>query len=85
MISKIRRAALCVRLNFAEGSSRKYETERKRYYEIARGSVMEIDAALYIAKELHYLVETDSLEDLDNQMIRCFKRLTGMIDSKIRN
>lgn len=35
MISQIRRAALSVHLNIAEGCSGKSETERKRYYEIA--------------------------------------------------
>ncbi len=45
MISQIRRAALSVHLNIAEGSSRKSEVERKRYFEISRGSVIEIDAA----------------------------------------
>ena len=45
MISQIRRAALSVHLNIAEGASRKSATERKRYYEIARGSIVEIDAA----------------------------------------
>jgi len=55
MISQIRRAALSVYLNIAEGASRKSEAERKRYYEIARGSLIEIDAALDIAKELGYL------------------------------
>ena len=46
MITQIRRAALSVHLNIAEGSSRKSEAERKRYYEVGRGSVIEIDAAL---------------------------------------
>lgn len=55
MISQIRRAALSVHLNIAEGASRKSHAERKRYYEIARGSVIEIDAALDIANELDYL------------------------------
>jgi len=55
MISQIRRAALSVHLNISEGSSRKSEAERKRYYEIARGSIIEIDAALDIANELEYL------------------------------
>lgn len=36
MISQIRRAALSVHLNIAEGASRKSEAERKRYYEIAK-------------------------------------------------
>lgn len=49
MISQIRRAALSVHLNIAEGASRKSEAERKRYFEISRGSLIEIDAALDIA------------------------------------
>ena len=55
MISQIRRAALSCHLNIAEGASRKAETERKRYYEVARGSVIEIDAALDIAEKLGYM------------------------------
>ncbi|HEV8286344.1 MAG TPA: four helix bundle protein [Chitinophagaceae bacterium] len=54
MASQIRRAALSVHLNIAEGCSRRSETERKRYYEVARGSLIEIDAALDIADSLNY-------------------------------
>ena len=81
MISQIRRAALSVHLNIAEGSSRKSEAERKRYYEIARGSVIEIDAALDIAKELVYL-DFEKFEKLGKLMVTCFKMLSGMIESK---
>jgi four helix bundle protein len=79
MISQLRRAALSVHLNIAEGASRKSETERKRYYEVARGSLIEIDAALDIAKSLHYL-EDFNMDDLGASMIECFKMLTGMIN-----
>jgi four helix bundle protein len=34
MITQIRRAALSVHLNIAEGASRKSATERRRYYEV---------------------------------------------------
>src|SRR5688572_29848032 len=78
MRTQIRRAALSVHLNIAEGSSRKSETERKRYYEIARGSVIEIDAALDIATDLDYLKEK-SFDKLAEAMIRCFKILSGLI------
>ena len=54
MTSQLRRAALSVHLNLAEGASRKSLAERKRYYEISRGSVIEIDAILDIAEELEY-------------------------------
>jgi len=58
-------------LNIAEGSSRKSEAERKRYYEIARGSVIEIDAALDIAVDLAYMDGLNT-ESLGESMIRCF-------------
>ncbi|MBI5856524.1 MAG: four helix bundle protein [Sphingobacteriales bacterium] len=78
MISQIRRAALSVHLNIAEGASRRSEQERKRYYEIARGSIIEIDAALDIANGLSYLKKIN-LNPLGEKMIRCFKLLCGMI------
>ncbi len=56
---QIRRAGLSVHLNIAEGASRKSEVERKRFYEISRGSIVEIDAALDIDKELKYLDNID--------------------------
>jgi four helix bundle protein len=81
MITQIRRAALSVHLNIAEGFSRKSEAERKRYYEIARGSVIEIDAALDIAIDLAYL-DGFKTELLGESMISCFKILTGLINTK---
>src|SRR6478752_5308534 len=54
MVQQIRRAALSVHLNVAEGCSRKSEVERKRFFEIARGSVIEIDAAIGVAYKLTY-------------------------------
>jgi len=78
MITQIRRAALSAHLNVAEGSSRKSEVERKRYYEVARGSVTEIDAALDVAEDLGYL-RNITVEKLGQSMIKCFKLLTGMI------
>lgn len=81
MISQIRRAALSVHLNIAEGSSRKSDVERKRYYEISRGSIIEIDAALDIANDLKYL-DNMELNHLEESMIRTFKLLSGLIGSK---
>ncbi|MBO9200352.1 MULTISPECIES: four helix bundle protein [Niastella] len=78
MISQIRRAALSVPLNIAEGASRKSDAERKRFYEIARGSVIEIDAPIEVAAELKYVIKEEQ-EELGELMIRCFQMLTKMI------
>lgn len=75
---QIRRAALSVHLNIAEGCSRKSIVERKRYFEIARGSVVEIDAAFDIAADLNYLSPTDN-ENLPALMNRCFLMLSKLI------
>lgn len=78
MISQVRRAALSVHLNLAEGCSRKSESERKRFYEIARGSIIEIDTALDIAIELGSVTKQQS-QGLGDLMIRSFQMISKMI------
>ncbi|HLK31337.1 MAG TPA: four helix bundle protein [Puia sp.] len=80
LVSQIRRAALSVHLNIAEGASRKSDAERKRFYEIARGSVIEIDAAFDIAYELGYF-ERANTEILCITLLNCFKMLSGLMKS----
>jgi four helix bundle protein len=80
MSQQIRRAALSVHLNIAEGASRKSKVERRRYFEVARGSVVEIDAALDIAYDLGYLAQ-DRFEELGKSMVRCFSMLSKLINT----
>jgi four helix bundle protein len=78
MVQQIRRAALSVHLNIAEGCSRRSAAERKRFLEIARGSVIEIDTAIGIGHKLAYSTQ-DQLQDLGEKIIKTFKILSGMI------
>ena len=78
MTQQIRRAATSVHLNIAEGSSRKSLAERKRYFEISRGSVIEIDSAIGIAYKLDY-INMEQIENLGEYIIKTFKLLSGMI------
>jgi len=57
LVQQIRRASLSVKLNIAEGASRKSEVERKRFWEISRGSVIKIDAAAEAIVDLNYFRE----------------------------
>jgi len=81
MISQIRRAALSVHLNIAEGSSRRSVAERKRYFEISRGSIIEIDAGLDIAYGLNYF-ENYPQGGLSDSITKCFRLVTGLITSQ---
>lgn len=81
MVQQIRRAALSAHLNLAEGASRKSLNERKRYFEISRGSVIEVDAAIEIAFDLEY-VTMNELEVLGKSIVDVFKLLTGLIDKE---
>ena len=84
LTQQIRRAALSTHLNTAEGSSRKSETDRKRFFEIARSSVIEIDAAWDAASDLGYC-KMENLSNLGEVIIKCFKLLTGLINSESKN
>jgi four helix bundle protein len=80
LTQQIKRAALSVHLNLAEGSSRKSDVERKRYYEIARGSIIEVDAAFDVASDLGYC-SVDALSTLGEILVKCFKYLSALINS----
>ena len=54
MVQQIRRATLSVCVNIAEGASRKSAVERKRYYGVARGPIIEIDVAPVVIVDLKY-------------------------------
>ncbi len=79
LTQQIRKAALSVHLNIAEGSSRKSLIERRRYYEVARGSVIEVDTAFGIAIELEY-ADREMLIELRRYLLRCFQMLSKMIE-----
>ncbi len=78
LVQQIRRASISVHLNLAEGCSRKSAVERRRFYEISRGSLIELDAAIGIACQLGY-VTLDELKPLGETIVKTFKILSGMI------
>lgn len=59
LTSQMRRCAVSIPSNIAEGASRSSKREFARYLEIAMGSAYELDTQLTISKELGYLCENN--------------------------
>ncbi len=79
MVQQIRRAALSIHLNISEGCSRRSKTERKSYFEISRGSVIEDYTALDIALALNYST-LEEMQSTGKLLIRAFSMLSAMLN-----
>jgi len=55
LTSQIRRAAVSVPANIAEGCGKNGDAELSRYFQIAMGSASELEYELMLAHDLHYL------------------------------
>jgi four helix bundle protein len=78
--SQMKRAALSISNNLAEGASRKTKAEKNRFFEIARSSVVEIDNCLTACLALD-LVTINDLSALNPALLEEFKLISGLIDS----
>lgn len=75
---QLRKAAVSIPSNIAEGASRKSLRERKRFFEIARSSLVEIDTQIYICMKLKYCKPED-LNDISNLLNHIFAMLSKLI------
>lgn len=57
LTSQMRRSAVSIPSNIAEGTSRKTNKDLSRFLDIAIGSAHELETQLEIAKEIKYLSE----------------------------
>jgi four helix bundle protein len=78
LTDQIRRAAISIPSNLAEGAARGTRNEFIHYLHIARGSLSELHTQLELAKRLAYLEEAD-WQILDAQTERIDKMLYGLL------
>ncbi len=79
LVSQTRRASVSISANIAEGSSRKSLVERKRFYEISRSSLVEVDNHLVIAKELG-LIDDSDISEIELDINELFVKLSKFIE-----
>lgn len=80
LVNQTRRAAISVSSNIAEGASRTSPKEKKRYYEIARSPVAEIDTQIEIAIHLKYYTPKSAIQ-LEDTIVSIFRILSKMISN----
>ena len=80
LVNQLRRAAISVCSNIAEGAARQSKIEKKRYYEMSRSSLVEADTQFEIALILQYL-KNGQLQQLEIYLESVFRMLSKMINN----
>ena len=78
LTSQLRRAAISIPSNIAEGAARKNTKEYIQFLYISLGSSSEIETQLDLAKRLGFVENIESLNNTNNEIIYM---LTGLIKS----
>jgi len=85
LTSQIRRCAVSITSNIAEGFSRQSFKEKVQFYFMARGSVTELQNQLLIARDVKYL-NAAKFHEIAEQTVKVHKILNALITaSKSRN
>ncbi len=79
LTNQIRRAAVSIASNLAEGFGRRSVADKSHFYDMARASLHEVQAQLLIARDVGYLVQESyaTIKDLSEE---CHKLITGLLN-----
>lgn len=80
LISQMRRCAVSITSNIAEGFSRQSYKEKVQFYSMAQGSVTELQNQLIIARDIGF-IEKDKFQEIALQSITVHKIINGLIKS----
>lgn len=83
LTSQLRRAAVSISLNIAEGTSRT-KKDFSRFLDISRGSVFECLTVLKIALGQNYVTEVE-FKDIESELVEISKMLSGLKKSLNKN
>ena len=78
LTSQIRRAAVSIPSNIAEGAGRKGDNEFTRFLYIALGSLSEVETQLEISQRLDYI---NNIEDINKSIYFIRNMLSNLIKS----
>ncbi|RRS29947.1 MAG: hypothetical protein P794_08980 [Epsilonproteobacteria bacterium (ex Lamellibrachia satsuma)] len=76
LTSQIRRAAVSIPSNIAEGASRQSRKEFVQFLYISLGSLSEVETQLMLSERLHF---TENIQSVLNNAVTIKKMLNGLI------
>jgi len=79
LTNQIRRCAVSIPSNIAEGCGRHHLNDTLQFFYVSRGSLFELETQLYIALELKYLSENE-FNEANEKIIDCKKLIHGFIN-----
>jgi len=83
LVSQMRRAAVSIPCNIAEGAARQGKKEFKNFLSIAQGSLSELDTQFELAVLLGYLSD-EKMNEVTEQLKRIDMMLSGLIRSLVK-
>ena len=83
LVRQMRRAAVSIMANVAEGFSRYSFKETKQLFIVARASLAELRSHVYVALDQKYIKEQEAGE-LQEQMAKAGRLVTGLIQNSQR-
>lgn len=83
LVSQLRRAAISISSNIAEGSSRTSSKDQARFYQIAYGSLIEVMSQLLISIELEFL-EKENEDIIREKVSKISNKLNALRNSALK-
>ncbi len=77
LTNQIRRAAVSITSNIAEGFSRVGVDDKKKFYAIALGSLTEVQNQILIGRDLHY-IPSNEFSKIAQQTVTVSKLINGL-------
>jgi four helix bundle protein len=82
LVSQMRRAAISISSNIAEGFSRNTTGEKCQFYGMASGSLTELQNQILVSRDVKY-INSDEFSKIANQTVSVAKLISGL--KRIKN
>lgn len=79
LTNQIRRSAVSIPSNIAEGCGRRTSNDTIQFLHISRGSLFELETQTFLTLDQNYISENE-FQEISNQILICKKLINGFIN-----